>query len=367
MAYRLPSGKRQPAIDGKSANPINARTNFAVTTAASPNHNWRVYGHDWAVLHLQKSMRHRRVRHAYLLVGADSVGKATLARAFAQALLCTAEPVAARPCGECRHCQLLASGNHPDILTSQLDPNSGRLKIEEIRRITGQIALKPFEGRYRITIFDSFDRAQPAAQDALLKTLEEPPPHAILIVLAASAESLLSTITSRSQILPLRPTAQAVVEAVLTEHYGATAEQAALLAHISGGRIGWAIGALHDPELLEQRAAALDLLETCLDHTRVQRFELAEQLARDKQAVLPLLELWQTYWRDIVLLAENSQLPPANYDRRDRLEDRAARLTPGEALAALRATMTTLDGLRRHNINARLALEVMLLRYPLPA
>src|SRR5690606_29191135 len=130
------------------------------------------------------------------------------------------------------------------VLFSELDAGSGALRIEEIRTLTQRLALKPFEARYRVAILRDFDHAAPRAQDAILKTLEEPPSYALLLLLAQSRESLLPTITSRSQVLPLRPALPAVVRDVLVDNFGAEPEQAALLARLSGGRVGWAISAL---------------------------------------------------------------------------------------------------------------------------
>lgn len=326
-------------------------------------HNWPVYGHDWAVEHLRKGLANRRIRHAYLISGPESVGKDTLARAFAQALNCTQTDEAARPCGECHACKLIASGNHPDLLYTELDPNSGALKIEEVRTVAGRLALKPFEARYRIAIFRDFDHARGPAQDALLKTLEEPPPQALLILLSAAADALLPTITSRSQVIPLRPVAADAVRDILIDHKGAAPDQADVLAGLCGGRIGWAIRALEDPELLEQRERALSLLENLLDVPRAKRFDLADDLSKDKLALYPLLELWQSYWRDVLLMCENAPVPPANRDRRDQIERLSARLSTEEALAALQATRATLRSLSM-NLNLRLALEVMFLDYP---
>jgi DNA polymerase-3 subunit delta' len=327
------------------------------------NHTWPVYGHDWAVEHLRKGLANNRIRHAYLITGPESVGKDTLARAFAQTMNCTNPDESARPCGECRSCKLIASGNHPDILYAELDANTGALKIEEVRSVSQKLALKPYEARYRIAIFRDFDHARGQAQDALLKTLEEPPPQALLILLAPSADVLLPTITSRSQIIPLRPLAPDAVKEILIEHKGASPDQADVLAGLCGGRLGWAIRALEDPDMLEQRERALSLLENLLDVTRAKRFDLADDLSKDKLALYPLLELWQSYWRDVVLMCQNAPVPPANRDRRDQIERLSARLTFEEALGALEATRTMLRNLNM-NLNLRLALEVMFLDYP---
>jgi DNA polymerase-3 subunit delta' len=325
--------------------------------------SWPVYGHDWAVEHLRKAILNGRVRHAYLIVGTESIGREALARAFAMALNCTAEDEMRRPCGECRACKLIASGNHPDLLYSELDASTGSLKIEEVRSATSKIALKPYEARYRIAIFRDIDRARPQAQDALLKTLEEPPPQALLFLIAPSTESLLPTITSRSQVIHLRPLSTQIIHEALIQYKGAAPEQAELLARLSGGRMGWAIRAVEDTTILDQRTAAFDLLENLLGMNRAGRFEVAEDLSKDKLALYPLLELWQTYWRDVLLLTQRSTSQPANLDRQPSLERLVASISTEDALNALKATRTTLYNLPL-NMNLRLALEVMFLDYP---
>jgi DNA polymerase-3 subunit delta' len=312
---------------------------------------------------LQKSIAFGRVRHAYLITGPDSIGKNTLAHAFAMALNCTDADEALRPCLQCRSCRLTLSGNHPDLLYGERDAETGALRIDAIRAVMRGLAMKPFEARYRIAIFDHFDEAQPRAQDALLKTLEEPPPNAVLVLMAQSAESLLPTITSRSQIINLRPVSLPLLRDVLVGRYGADAEQAEWLARLSAGRIGWAIAALADDSLLEGRTQALDALEDCLERSRAGRFDLAQEMGKSKQDLRPVLELWQTYWRDLLLLTRRSDVPPANSDRLVRLQQFAIHFSADEVLAALNATRSLIDQLR-YNINLRLALETMFLDYP---
>lgn len=325
---------------------------------------WPVAGHDWAVQFLQKSLLHRRVRHAYLILGAQNIGKGTLAHAFAQTLQCEAEDEAARPCQQCGSCRRLRSGNHPDLLYTQNDEKTGALKIDAIRDITRLIALKPFSGRYRIAILDDFDGASPPAQDALLKTLEEPSPYAVLILLAQSTENILPTITSRCQIIRLRPASQQVVREVLLRE-GADPDQADLLARLSSGRIGWALQALHDEGVMADRQQALEQLEVAIAGSRAQRFALAEDLGKlSKPALRYILEIWQTYWRDLLLLVEGSPVKPCNSDRSRELERLSLGMQPADALRALRATRELLLRTLNTNANARLALEAMFLEYP---
>lgn len=127
--------------------------------------------------------------------------------------------------------------------------------------------------------------------------------------------------------------------------------------------MGWALRAVQDEGILEQRTTALDLLEQLLRLNRAQRFEIAEDLSKDKLALYPLLELWQTYWRDVLLLCQRADHIPANSDRAEAIRQLAGVVGADEALTALQATRTLFNNLPL-NLNLRLALEVMLLDYP---
>jgi DNA polymerase-3 subunit delta' len=332
---------------------------------------WGLFGHDWAVEHLRKAMQSHRIRHAYLFTGVEQVGKRTLATAFAAALNClniqfdpSGSPLDPRPCGECASCRRIISGNHPDIIWAQHDPATGALKIEEIRVIIRQLALKPFEARYRIAILPDFDRAQPRAQDALLKTLEEPAPRALMLLLTAQPAAVLPTITSRSQVVRLRAQSADTVRAALVAS-GADPDQADLLARLSAGRVGWALSALHQPDTLDKRTRALDLLDQVLASNRAERFRYAEDFAKDKdkQVLNTLLSLWMSFWRDLVVSFHNHQLPLVNIDRADRLAALRAALSSRHALRALDATQSALRSLDT-NASPRLIIEVMFLDYP---
>jgi DNA polymerase-3 subunit delta' len=320
---------------------------------------WPVIGHDWAVDLLRHVVAAGRPPHALLITGPPNVGKGTLARSLAQALLCTDVQ---RPCGMCRACHLVTTGNHPDL--RWVEPQAGSLKIAQIRDLTRQLNLSPLEGPWQIAILDRFELATPGAANALLKTLEEPPPSVILVLLAQQAEALLPTIVSRCQIIALRPIPRAIIERVLVERWQVPPEKAHLLSHICGGRLGWAISAAGSPELLEHRTQRLDDLVKLLHSRRVDRFAYAESLARENtESVLDTLELWMGWWRDLLLLASRSPVPLMNIDRQRELDRMVELCDLNVTHSALAALQTTVDQMA-HNANTRLTLEVLLLDLP---
>ena len=229
------------------------------------------------------------------------------------------------------------------------------------------IALKPYDSRYRIAILEGFDHAAPRAQDALLKTLEEPPPHAVLILLADGNDNIMPTIASRCQVIPLRPVPMEEIKKLLIEE-GANEERATLLARLSSGRIGWALDALRNESVMQEREDMLNRLSELLSGNRAKRFAMAEDLEgihkKDHTAIPALLETWQSYWRDVLLQVENSPVKPSNIDRNIEIQQLANRISPQDALKALNATRLLLYKTLKTNANIRMAFEVLFLDYP---
>src|SRR5829696_9149962 len=195
------------------------------TTAASEA-GWPDWVDPAAVGRLQEAIRGKRIGHAYLLSGPTGVGKAATARAFAQTLCCTDMERSDRsvPCGVCRACRNVQRGAHPDVETFSLDTQAmladkpGRastLTIETVRRLRSSGALFPLEGDRRILIVDDAETLLEPAQQALLKTLEEPPRGVTLMLIADESEALLETVRSRCQEVQLHPIPQAAVEQTL--------------------------------------------------------------------------------------------------------------------------------------------------------
>ncbi len=318
---------------------------------------WGVIGHEWAVRLLHRALERGELSHAYLFTGPPGVGKGTLARALASALLCQGEP---KPCKSCQACFLVERGSHPDLHWVEPESATGRLTIDQVRELQHQLALTPGMGKRQVAVLERFEQATPSAANALLKTLEEPPAHVLLVLLAPDTDSLLPTIVSRCQVVPLRTLPIPVVEEALRERWGVGEEQARLLAHLCGGRLGWAVRAVEDRSLLERRHRRLEELMGLLGASLVERFRYAARLADDEpERVEEALDLWAGWWRDVMVLAGGAEGPLVNLDDRERLRRLATRLGPHRAAALVEATRAAADRLRR-NANPRLVLEVLL-------
>ncbi|MCA9999311.1 MAG: DNA polymerase III subunit delta' [Anaerolineales bacterium] len=329
-----------------------------------------IVGHDWAKELLAGAIVHGRVGHAYLLSGPTQVGKTMLARTFAQALNCLAEEATARPCGVCRACQLIAADRHPDVRLVEPDV-TGRgtavLRIDQIRQLQQDLSLSAYEGRYKVAIVTRFDAANVNAANAFLKTLEEPPPDVVLLLTAVSADTLLETITSRCRTVSLRPLPAEQIRDSLQTRWHVPADQATLLAHLADGRLGWAITAWQDKTILQTRGQQLGQLWEGINGRRVERFALADKLSRQNEGVVPTLQTWLSWWRDLLVLAQHKgseRVPPlTNLDELERLGELTAVWSRPQILHSLQQTNNAIWQIQR-NANTRLVLENLFLVYP---
>jgi len=264
------------------------------------------------------------------------------------------------PCSVCRACQLVEADRHPDV--HLVSPEGASLKIEAIRELQQTLSLSPVEGDYRIGIIREMDAATSSAANCLLKTLEEPPQRAILILTASEVEVLLPTIVSRCQVLSLRVVEMERIVTALRER-GIEDDQAHLLASLAQGRVGWAIEASQDPGVLTRREQVLEKLLGLEDASYQARFLWADQLSRDAEQVPAVLDVLTSWWHDVLMLASGSGIQVVNLDRRTALEARAARYGVEVAQQVLRGIRDTRWRLE-HNANRRLALEVLMLDLP---
>jgi DNA polymerase-3 subunit delta' len=311
---------------------------------------------------LRKHVIHGTTRHAYLFAGPPGLGRRTLALRFAQALNCLTPVEPGIPCGECRDCRQIASMQHVDLTVTQADAEGGTMKVDQIRETRKTLTLKPYQSRFRVALFLRFQEANDSAANALLKTLEEAPSYAVLILTADNPEQLLPTIVSRCEVLRLRPLAIEDIQQAL-EDKGYETRQAKLIAHISGGRFGYARHLLESESLLEERDARLNDLQDLISASRVQKFAYADKLSKDKDSMRQAVLIWLSYWRDVMLRAAQAESPLVNVDRNMEIEDIAGRMDLSSARLVVSGLESTLEQLEK-NVNTKLLAEVLLLDLP---
>ncbi|TAK60885.1 MAG: DNA polymerase III subunit [Dehalococcoidia bacterium] len=341
---------------------------------------WTVVGQDQAVSALTNAAKHERVAHAYLFAGPTHVGKTLTALQFAQLLNCTdAEP----PCGHCGACERIAAGRHADVEIVSIGglckprPNEGPhdhakdnsrdIRICQVRRMEDVVSRAPFEGRCRVIIIEPADAMNETTQNALLKTLEEPPDNVVLILVTDREEMLLPTIRSRVRRIAFGGMTRAAIERVLRTRWDAEPTRASELARLARGRLGWAVLAMHDEHVVEQRLALLDAAQQLASAGLAERFAVAAEMGgrytRDRAGTQATLDAWEEIWRDIMLLAAGRENQAVHRERLDSLRPLAAQCDVPAAVRALRA-IGDARGQLAENASPALALEAMMLELP---
>jgi len=328
---------------------------------------WNIVGHEHAIDLLRRTLAAQQVRHAYLFTGPEHIGKTLLALRFAQTLLCTGglDPAVAPqvPCNTCLSCRKVMHGNHPDLHIITRSPDKQFILIEQIRALQSDSARKTLEGRRNIFIIEGAHEMNLQAANCLLKTLEEPESDVILLLTAPDPGLLLPTILSRVQQITLHLLTSTQIKSALERQWGVDQDEATLIAALAAGRMGWAVQAVQDEDLLTERKAQLETLAKLPTVGKVQRFEIAQRLSADPEKTRTVLELWLLWWRDMVLAAHNCIDLTVNVDMRDILAQQALKVGMREAECMVHAILGTMEALDQ-NVNTRTTLEVLMLDVP---
>ncbi len=339
----------------------------------APN-GWACWGHDVAVTTLQRAACHGP-RHAYIIGGPEHVGKTTLAHAFALALLCPDRDARGGACGQCATCRRIIRETHPDVSYFDLarqaleDKGSSKhtsLTIQTVRTITSSLTLRPLERPWRVVVIDDVETMQSAAQEAFLKTLEEPPPYAVIVLLVTDPELLLSTVRSRCQVVQLQRVATSHIGECLLAA-GVERSVADELSALSEGLPGWGFRAANDPELRETRAEmqrhAGRWIASASHERLVMAIQAADAFGRNRNDSFELLDIVAGMWRSMLLRQVDSftQGPMGTSNAVSQVP--VAHINVVDLVTAVKSVQTCRSDLLS-NVRPRLAFESMVLDWP---
>lgn len=323
----------------------------------------QILGQERVISNLKTAMRQGRLAHAYLFLGPEGVGKASVARALAGALNCTQPLADGDSCGSCPSCRRIAAGTHPDflIIAPTSEGHQPQIKIEQIREFRRLTGYPPVGDGWRVALIKPAEALNDASANSLLKTLEEPPDRNLLVLTAGGEADLFSTLVSRCQKLAFSPLPSALVAQELLKTRELTQAQAGLLAALSGGSLGRAL-TLNPEELLSQRRQVLADLENLPQGSATAVLDWAQRLTKSRPDLDNFLLLAQLWYRDLLLLC--FQAPDSLLAHQDCLPDLKREMAAG-APQTWFAKFKALRAAQRHlqaNLNPELTLDILGLR-----
>ena len=258
-----------------------------------------IIGQEHMTGHLQNAIRMGKVSHAYIIQGEAGSGKKLLADVFATTLQC--EEGGIEPCGHCQSCKQAVSGNHPDI--RRVTHEKASISVDDIRlQLNNDILVKPYSRPYKVYIIDEAEKMTEQAQNAMLKTIEEPPEYAVILLLTVNAKLLLPTILSRCILLNVRPVARAQVTKLLTERYGIASFMAEVAADFADGVPGKAIAYAQSGEFVELKDEVIKVLRRLSSMPAEEIYKKVKEWAGRKPELPDILSLMNLWYRDVLVM-----------------------------------------------------------------
>ena len=257
-----------------------------------------ILGHESIKQHFQKAIELHKVSHAYILAGEAGMGRKSLAHAFALTLLC--EKGGSQPCMNCHACKQVLSGNHPDLIHVTHE-KPGSIGVDDIReQINDTIMIRPYSSYYKVYIVDDAEKMTIQAQNALLKTIEEPPSYAVIILLTINEDLFLPTILSRCVQLKLKPLKDSVIQAYLKETMGIPEREAQLYAAFARGNLGKAIKLSDSEEFKDMYKRLLSMLRNIKNMDISQLLDYSKKL-KEEMDIYECLDFMQVWYRDALM------------------------------------------------------------------
>lgn len=318
----------------------------------------QIVGHENVIQHLQNAIASGKVSHAYILHGEEGSGKKTIATALAKTLQC--EEGKSTSCNHCVSCMQVDTSNHPDIIWVTHEKAS--IGVDDIRnQLNGDIQIKPYSSRYKIYIINSADKLTEAAQNALLKTMEEPPEYAIIILLVNNINRLLSTILSRAVLLNLRPIDKQIIKEFLMVKQHVPDYMARIAADFSGGNVGKAIKYASSEEFEKMKDDILHLLKYIGEMQISEIIAGLKTITANKTVIDDYLDLILLWYRDILMLKATNDPNLLLYKEEYQFIKQQANILSYDQIENIINSVEKAKLRLRANVNFDIAIELMLL------
>ncbi|HBM79420.1 MAG: DNA polymerase III subunit delta' [Clostridiales bacterium] len=317
-----------------------------------------IVGQNNIIKYLKNTIANKRVFHAYLFCGPDGIGKSIVASVFARTLNCANKGL--NPCGTCPSCIKARDGNHPDI--TDLRPASKSISVNDIRELQINMQKKPYEDGVKVYIIHEAEKMTEQAQNALLKILEEPPEHVIIILLTFNQYLLLNTIRSRCQILKFSRAPEKAIEDYLIFRKQVPEREARFASAFSGGIFQKAVEFIADDKLKADRNDVIKLSLNIYKKDKIDVLSYVDYFTENKDNIMSILDIMVSLFRDILIYKESgSKRYIINLDKSELIESECKRYTYG----VLNKIITYIKEAYRNislNVNYQLSIENMLLK-----
>ncbi len=324
-----------------------------------------ILGNEMVKDHFKKAIANHKISHAYILTGEAGMGRKSIANAFAMTLLC--EKGGSEPCMSCHSCKQVMSGNHPDLIYVTHE-KPGSIGVDDVReQINDTIMIRPYSSYYKIYIVDEAEKMTVQAQNALLKTIEEPPAYAVIILITTNQEAFLPTILSRCVQMKLKPLKDFTIKNYLTQNLHIAEKDADICAAFARGNLGKAIHLALSDEFRElfQKVMVLvknvgtmdiSMLLDCIREMREQNFDIGE--------VLDLMQLW---YRDVLMFKVTKDMNLLIFKDEYKMINETGEKIDYAGLEAILAAIDTARTRLNANVNMELAMELLLLTMKHPS
>ena len=319
----------------------------------------KIIGNEQVKKHFCDAIAQNKVSHGYILSGEDGLGKLTFAKTFAQMLLC--ESKGERPCGICHSCKQCEGGNHPDIVYVNHEKNV--IGVDDVReQINKDIIIKPYSSPYKIYIVDEAEKMSVQAQNALLKTIEEPPAYAIIILLSTKGEKLLPTIRSRCITLKLRPVVEEEMIRYLKEH-GVEEERISIVIKLARGNIGRALKMAQSESFYEMIDMIIKMLENVWKMDLFEIMSFIERLSKYKINIYDCFDFMRLWFRDVLLFKATSDMNLLIFKNNYKSINEIASKCSYEKLENILKAIDVAERRLNANVNFEQTLELMLFSF----